>query len=90
MKTGDIKKQLVCSDNQHVLCTFHQVNQELLTEAVEGALAAKQRWEDLPWAERAAVFLKAADLLSTELRYEMMAATMLGQGKTVWQVKCSW
>jgi 1-pyrroline-5-carboxylate dehydrogenase len=50
-------------------------------------LAAKPAWETLPFADRAAVFLKAADLISTKYRYEIMAATMLGQGKNAWQAE---
>ncbi|RMZ84470.1 hypothetical protein DV738_g740, partial [Chaetothyriales sp. CBS 135597] len=56
-------------------------------EAIEGALAAKPAWEALPFADRAAVFLKAADLVSTKYRYEVMAAAMLGQGKNAWQAE---
>ncbi|RMZ86717.1 hypothetical protein DV736_g6057, partial [Chaetothyriales sp. CBS 134916] len=58
-----------------------------VNEAIEGALAAKPAWEALPFADRAAVFLKAADLISTKYRYEMMASTMLGQGKNAWQAE---
>jgi 1-pyrroline-5-carboxylate dehydrogenase len=50
-------------------------------------LAAKPAWESLPFADRAAVFLKAADLISTKYRYELMAATILGQGKNAWQAE---
>ncbi|RMD42418.1 hypothetical protein DV735_g2728, partial [Chaetothyriales sp. CBS 134920] len=56
-------------------------------EAIEGALAAKPAWEALPFADRAAVFLKAADLISTKYRYEVMAVSMLGQGKNAWQAE---
>jgi 1-pyrroline-5-carboxylate dehydrogenase len=44
-------------------------------------------WENVPLVDRCAVFLKAADLLSTKYRYQVMAATMLGQGKNVWQAE---
>ena len=54
---------------------------------MEGALKARERWAESPLEERAAVFLKAADLLSTKYRWEVLAATMLGQGKTVWQAE---
>lgn len=50
-------------------------------------MAAKKSWETLPFADRAAVFLKAADLISGKYRYEIMAATMLGQGKNAWQAE---
>ena len=41
----------------------------------------------MPWSDRAAVFLKAADLVSGKYRYKLMAATMLGQGKNAWQAE---
>lgn len=50
-------------------------------------MAAKPAWEALPFADRASVFLKAADLISTKYRYEIMAATMVGQGKNAWQAE---
>lgn len=59
----------------------------MVKEAIAGALAAKPTWESLPFAERAAIFLKAADLLSTRYRYKLMAATILGQGKNAWQAE---
>lgn len=56
-------------------------------KAIEGAMAAKAQWEALPFNDRVAVFLKAADLLSSKYRYKLMAATMLGQGKNIWQAE---
>jgi 1-pyrroline-5-carboxylate dehydrogenase len=50
-------------------------------------MAAKTDWESLPWDDRAAIFLKAADLVSGKYRYKLIAATMLGQGKNVWQAE---
>jgi len=84
-RTGDVKKQVICSDHQHVLCTYHQATKEVLSEAASNAIASKKAWESLPSEDRLSVFLKAADLLSTKYRYDIVAATMLGQGKTVWQ-----
>jgi len=87
VKTGDIKTQVIPSDHKHVLCTFHQANEQVLKEAIDVAMAAKEKWEALPWEDRAAIFLKAADLLANKYRYEINAATMLGQGKSVWQAE---
>jgi 1-pyrroline-5-carboxylate dehydrogenase len=56
-------------------------------KAINAALEAKPAWEALPFAERASVFLKAADLISTKYRYDIMAATMVGQGKNAWQAE---
>lgn len=58
-----------------------------MLKAIDLALAAKSKWELLPFADRAAVFLKAADLISTKYRHDLMAATMLGQGKNAWQAE---
>eukprot|EP01132_Coremiostelium_polycephalum_P000792 gene792-984_t len=87
IRTGDIQKQLICSDHTKVLCTFHQANTQVLQQAIDSALEAKAKWETLPFEDRAAIFLKTADLLNTKYRYDILAATMLGQGKTVWQAE---
>ncbi|KAH8689503.1 delta-1-pyrroline-5-carboxylate dehydrogenase PrnC [Talaromyces proteolyticus] len=55
--------------------------------AVKSALAARKDWAATPWADRASIFLKAADLISTKYRYEIMALTMTGQGKNAWQAE---
>ncbi|GAA5821771.1 hypothetical protein JCM10212_004798 [Sporobolomyces blumeae] len=69
------------------LCTFPTSTPELASKAIDAALAAQPEWEALPFAERAAVFLKAADLISGKYRAKICAATMLGQGKNVWQAE---
>ena len=56
-------------------------------KAIEGALKAKITWEAMPWADRAAIFLKAADLISGKYRADLCASVMLGQGKNVWQAE---
>ncbi|MCJ1461549.1 1-pyrroline-5-carboxylate dehydrogenase [Pseudocyphellaria aurata] len=58
-----------------------------VSNAIDSALEAKSAWQSLPFADRAAVFLKAADLIAGKYRYEIMAATMLGQGKNAWQAE---
>lgn len=50
-------------------------------------MSAKPAWESLPFSDRAAIFLKAADLVAGKYRYDIMAATMLGQGKNAWQAE---
>ena len=69
------------------LCTYHSATPETVQAAIDGALKAKPEWEDMPWADRAAIFLKAADLIAGKYRFEVMAATMLGQGKNAWQAE---
>lgn len=75
------------SNHSQAVAEYSEANESLTKEAIKGALAAKDRWESLPFADRAAIFLKAADLLSTRYRYEVLAATILGQGKNAWQAE---
>lgn len=55
-------------DHQQKLCTYSEASKELVDHAIETALAAKPAWEAMPFNERAAIFLKAADLLTTKYR----------------------
>ena len=66
---------------------YHEADNATVSAAIEGALAAKNEWEAMPWSDRAAIFLKAADLVSGKYRYKLTAATMLGQGKNAWQAE---
>jgi acyl-CoA reductase-like NAD-dependent aldehyde dehydrogenase len=70
-----------------VVAKYSNASPADVKKAISSALAAKPAWEALPFSERAAVFLKAADLISTKYRYEIMAATMVGQGKNAWQAE---
>ena len=80
-------KQPIPSDHAKFLCQYHEADTATVAAAIEGALAAKAQWEALPWPDRAAIFLKAADLVSGKYRYKLIAATMLGQGKNAWQAE---
>lgn len=70
---------------KHVLGTYSQGNASHVNAAIEAALKAKRQWENMSWQDRAAIFLKAADLLAGPYRAKMNAATMLGQSKNVYQ-----
>lgn len=74
-------------DHQHILAQYSRGNKDHVTDAVKAALAAKSAWEELPWEQRAAIFLKAADLIAGPYRYRINAATMLGQSKNVYQAE---
>lgn len=74
-------------NHQHVLATFSEGDKGTVQEAIAAALAAKADWESLPWEQRAAIFLKAADLLAGPYRYKINAATMLGQSKNAYQAE---
>ena len=74
-------------DHKHLLATFHQGDKTHVTAAINAALAAKADWENLAWEQRAAIFLKAADLLAGPYRAKINAATMLGQSKNAYQAE---
>jgi len=87
VKSGKTIKQPIPSDHARHLSYYHEADQKIIGDAIDGALAAKEEWETLPWNDRAAIFLKAAELASGKYRYKLMAATMLGQGKNAWQAE---
>ncbi|TJZ51508.1 L-glutamate gamma-semialdehyde dehydrogenase [Sphingobacterium olei] len=74
-------------DHQHVLGYYSQGTKSHVTDAIHAALAAKADWENLAWEQRAAIFLKAAELAATKYRYKLNAATMLGQSKSAYQAE---
>jgi 1-pyrroline-5-carboxylate dehydrogenase len=74
-------------DHQHVLGYYNYGDASHVTAAIEAALAARSSWSALPWHERAAVFLKAADLLAGPYRAKINAATMLAQSKNIYQAE---
>ncbi|KAK7534661.1 Aldehyde/histidinol dehydrogenase [Phyllosticta citricarpa] len=75
------------SSHADVIANYSNATSENVQSAIDAALKAKPEWEALPFADRAAVFLKAADLISGKYRYDIMAATMVGQGKNAWQAE---
>ncbi len=75
------------SDHGHLLGVVHQATHADAEAAIAGALAVAPAWAALPFEERAAVFLRAADLVAGPYRATMNAATMLGQGKTIQQAE---
>ncbi|KAI9876550.1 MAG: 1-pyrroline-5-carboxylate dehydrogenase, partial [Watsoniomyces obsoletus] len=87
IKTSSVQTQKNPSSHSTPVAKYSTASTGEVNDAIESALAAKPAWESLPFADRAAVFLKAADLISTKYRYEIMAATMLGQGKNAWQAE---
>ncbi|GGH56341.1 1-pyrroline-5-carboxylate dehydrogenase [Dyadobacter endophyticus] len=74
-------------DHQHVLGYFHEGTKEDVGKAIDAALEARKNWATLTWEQRAAIFLKAAELIAGPYRAEMNAATMLGQSKNAYQAE---
>ncbi|MES2279568.1 MAG: L-glutamate gamma-semialdehyde dehydrogenase [Bacteroidota bacterium] len=87
VRTGNTTEIRPPHDHKHVLGVFHQGDKKHVTDAINAALAAKANWENLPWEQRAAIFLKAADLLAGPYRARINAATMLGQSKNAYQAE---
>jgi 1-pyrroline-5-carboxylate dehydrogenase len=85
--TGKTQLSVMPHNHKHVLGTWHAAEQGHVQQAIEAALAAARDWSTWPFAERAAVFLRAAELLTTTWRSTLNAATMLGQSKTAFQAE---
>lgn len=74
-------------ERNHVLGYYHRGDASHVHQAIDAALAAQPAWEKMPWQDRAAIFLKAADLISGPYRARINAATMLGQSKNAFQAE---
>ena len=85
IRTGRRRPVVMPCDHRHVLADAHQAGPAHIRMALEAAERARRDWAGWPWADRLAVFLKAADLLATTWRDRVNAATMLGQAKTAHQ-----
>jgi len=71
----------------HTLGYYHEGNEKHVKQAIDAALLAKENWANLSWENRANIFLKAADLISTKYRSYMNGTTMLGQSKNAYQAE---
>jgi 1-pyrroline-5-carboxylate dehydrogenase len=87
IRTGDTGKSVMPHDHGHVLGEYHKATPALIGEAIEAAKAAHREWSSWAQEDRAAVMLKAAELLTTTWRDTLNAATMLGQSKTAFQAE---
>ena len=74
-------------DHQHVLGQYSMATSEHVNMAINAALSARELWAAMPWYQRVAIFLKAADLLAGPFRAKINAATMLAQSKNVFQAE---
>jgi 1-pyrroline-5-carboxylate dehydrogenase len=87
VRTGTTKPAVAPHDKEHVLADVHQGGAEHVALAIDAAAAAAKDWSRRPWGERASIFLRAADLLAGSWRDTLLAATMLGQSKTIQQAE---
>jgi 1-pyrroline-5-carboxylate dehydrogenase len=87
VRTARTAEAVMPHDHSHVLATWHKCGPEEVERAIRAALDAWRTWSRTPWRHRAAIFLKAADLLAGPYRQVLNAATILGQSKTVQQAE---
>src|SRR5436190_9692271 len=87
IETKDLRRMSPPHKHTHNLGSAHFGEAKHVRAAIDAALKAKRDWENMPWEERAAIFLKAADLISGPYRVQINAATMLGQGKNCYQAE---
>ncbi len=86
-RTGDTRAAIMPHDHQHELATWHRAGEAEVSQAIAAATEAAREWASWAWEDRAAVFLRAADLLAGSWRARLNASTMLGQSKTVHQAE---
>ena len=87
VRTGDLGECRMPHDHRHVLATYHKAGAREVQMAIDAALAARKTWAAMEWHDRAAVFMKAADMLAGPYRPLINAATMLGQSKNAFQAE---
>jgi len=87
VRTGRTAACIVPHDHRHRLATYHMAGPEEAALAVDAARKGSKAWAAMAWADRLAIFLKAADLIAGTHRMRINAATMLGQGKNVYQAE---
>jgi len=87
VRTGTTKNMTPPHDHQHVVGQYHVGNKTHAQQAVDAALEARTEWAQLPWEQRAAIFLRAAELIAGPYRAKINAATMIAQSKTVHQAE---
>jgi 1-pyrroline-5-carboxylate dehydrogenase len=87
IRTGDTAQSVMPHDHGHVLADWHRAGPQHVEQAIAAAKRAGAEWANWAWEDRAAVFLRAAELLTTTWRQTINAATMLGQSKTAFQAE---
>ncbi|GLB52179.1 1-pyrroline-5-carboxylate dehydrogenase [Neptunitalea chrysea] len=87
IKTGNTANITPPHDHQHVVGLYHLAEKSHIEKAIATSLEAKTKWAAMPWEQRAAIFLKAAELISGPYRDKMNAATMIAQSKNIYQAE---
>ncbi|WP_310380642.1 L-glutamate gamma-semialdehyde dehydrogenase [Flavobacterium sp.] len=87
IKTGNTKNMTAPHDHQHVVGTYHLAEKTHVESAIANALESRTAWANMAWEQRAAIFLKAAELIAGPFRARINAATMIAQSKNIHQAE---
>jgi len=87
VKTGNTRNMTLPHDHQKIVGTYHLAEKNHIDDAISTALEARVQWAQMPWEQRAAIFLRAADLIAGPYRAKINAATMIAQSKNVFQAE---
>ena len=87
IKSGNTQTISPPHDHQHIVGTYHTAEKSHVEDAIATALEARKTWSQLPWEQRAGIFLKAAELIAGPYRAKINAATMIAQSKTIHQAE---
>ena len=87
VRTNNTKTMSAPHDHQHIVGTYHLAEKSHVDNAISAALEARKEWSQMPWEHRAAIFLKAAELIAGPYRARINAATMIAQSKNIFQAE---
>ena len=87
IRTGNTKNMTAPHDHQHIVGTYHLCEKAHVEKAIANALQNRTKWANMAWEQRAAIFLKAAELIAGPYRARINAATMIAQSKTIHQAE---
>ena len=87
IRTENTKNMTAPHNHKHVVGKYHLAEKKHIQLAIENCLSSKKQWENLAWEHRAAIFLKAAELIAGPYRAKINAATMIAQSKTIYQAE---
>jgi len=87
VKTGNTNTMSPPHDHKHIVGEYHLAEKTHVEEAISTALEARKSWSQLPWEQRAGIFLKAAELIAGPYRAKINAATMIAQSKNIYQAE---
>ncbi|MBT8308397.1 MAG: L-glutamate gamma-semialdehyde dehydrogenase [Maribacter sp.] len=87
IRTGNTRPMSPPHDHRHIVGHYHLADKVHVTKAIQNGLHSREAWANLTWEQRAAIFLKAADLIAGPYRAKINAATMIAQSKTIHQAE---